>query len=1544
MKSLSRILLLIGVLFVPALASAQVVYPARPEILGPEEIVFDYSTDACCTEDIPDGPAQAFRDADGKIQLIAIHKIAYRMIGDDFNSLHRDCANGPVFTSDNSDRPETYNNQEWLAGVYTLDGRTIYSIVHNEYKPEGDAGWMYAWYNTLTFAVSVDTGRHYTQPAAPAQFLAGIPYQYAPGSPMGIFGGSKPVYNPADGFYYALVHLERYRLQEWGVGVIRTRTLDDPDSWRGWDGTGFNVHFVDPYNETVDDPANHILAPVSRNRIGKMCESLTFSTYFNEFMVVGFHVKYDASLGRNVYGFYYALSHDLIHWSEPILVYESPTNGWQQGGIYYPAIIDHSDTSRNFERPDQEAYLYFTKWNSGAYDRDLVRVPIRFKKNVVTGFTVNSTEDREAKNVGDGTAYTGFTNSVGEPELTLRSALREINASPDSEFVFTVRFNIPGEGVHTIHLSKFLPDLLHPAVLDGFSQPGASANSLPFDQGNNAKIRIELDGSGTGGALAFTLAGGNSHLKGLALFNFGGGVEISGDGENTIEGCFIGLDASGQPQGNSLGITIHNSARNTIGGESPASQNVITGQVTVEGSQARENQILGNYIGTDATGAKTVGPGTLVLQDGARSNVVGKKGAPNLLSGSYHGLEIQGAETDSNLVVANLLGVDKTGTVPLHSGLLGIFISDGAQYNEIGRPGEGNVIGSWEEQGLVLTGAGTEFNRIRGNWIGTDTTGAKTFGNGSPAVEIRDQAAQNQIGGTGPGEGNVVAHNPGTAVGLRENAGNGNAIVGNAIYANGFGIDLFPAGVTENDSLDADSGPNSYQNFPVLWAAKSDSGRTCILGMLESRPNATFRVEFFDNKAAKWLDFGQGEKLIGFQTVMTNSEGRVKIDAVFPQSMQAGHFVTATATDDQNNTSEFSNAIQVADGQMFPEAHIQPETLTFSLRPQQMLDDSIVITNSGSQTLGWQAEPSVSWMRLSAQRDTTAAGGRSKLVITVDPAGLPFGLNTGYVVIYTSDVNHPADTVWVQMTITGETRLDVSPDAFSWNLHAGENGLDTLEISNTGEMSFTYRLHTGASWLEFSPDSGALQAGQRDTVFLTVHSQGLQAGFFSDWLQIELVDSEHPPIQLKVELTVESAGTANFSVEPDSLVEMLPVGGRLLRKLTVQNSGSADLKWSGSISELWARIMPDSGKVAPAALDSVFVEMNAAGLVPGDYQAHLVFRTNDPSRAEVNLPIFLRVLENEANVVVWPDSFEITLPPEAMGQDTLRIENHSKETVGWKIETKEPWIHMSADSGELASKSVQEIQVNFDTRDKPPGDYFGGMVIHFLGSANPDHFVPVHVRVEGAPTAPRIFVFPDHVTTWAGPGEKMQDTVFVANQGNTQLEWQLFSKKPWLRKSVQKGTTPPGDTSLVILTLDTNGLNGDHDTDTLLVQSNDPMKAVVAVPVEIYITLSVARQEKENQPKDFYLFQNSPNPFNPVTTIWYELPLAGEVEVRIIDFRGRQVNRLFEGRASAGRHGLRWRGVNERQQALPSGIYFVQLRVHSSRGLFRQVRKMILLH
>jgi len=178
--------------------NAQLEYPGTVDILSSEETVFDWSADSCSQIDIPDAPARAFLDADGKIQLLATHYSNFRMIGSDFNSLSRDCGNGPVLSSGFNSDASKWDDHEWLLSTYTQDGATVYAIIHNEYHAQdytSCSGSGNCWYNALTFATSSDTGRTYTHATAPSHLLAAAPYQWAgSGGPYGVFGGSNIVY------------------------------------------------------------------------------------------------------------------------------------------------------------------------------------------------------------------------------------------------------------------------------------------------------------------------------------------------------------------------------------------------------------------------------------------------------------------------------------------------------------------------------------------------------------------------------------------------------------------------------------------------------------------------------------------------------------------------------------------------------------------------------------------------------------------------------------------------------------------------------------------------------------------------------------------------------------------------------------------------------------------------------------------------------------------------------------------------------------------------------------------------------------------------------------------------------------------------------------------------------------------------------------------------------------------------------------------------------------------------------------------------------
>ena len=93
-------------------------------------------------------------------------------------------------------------------------------------------------------------------------------------------------------------------------------------------------------------------------------------------------------------------------------------------------------------------------------------------------------------------------------------------------------------------------------------------------------------------------------------------------------------------------------------------------------------------------------------------------------------------------------------------------------------------------------------------------------------------------------------------------------------------------------------------------------------------------------------------------------------------------------------------------------------------------------------------------------------------------------------------------------------------------------------------------------------------------------------------------------------------------------------------------------------------------------------------------------------------------------------------------------------------------------------------------------------------------------------------------------------------------------------------------------------------------------------------------------PNAFALHQNVPNPFNPTTTIGYDVPPGGaDVELRIYDVAGRLVTTLVNGRVAAGRNTALWDGRNTNGQPVATGVYFYRF----ATATFTQTRKMVLL-
>jgi YVTN family beta-propeller protein len=226
---------------------------------------------------------------------------------------------------------------------------------------------------------------------------------------------------------------------------------------------------------------------------------------------------------------------------------------------------------------------------------------------------------------------------------------------------------------------------------------------------------------------------------------------------------------------------------------------------------------------------------------------------------------------------------------------------------------KGIVINRFAGDGIQITNSGG--NIILGNYIGVDVMGESPEGNSGNGIQIINGSSNNKIGGVNFGDGNLISGNKGAGISVLSSGATGNLITSNSIYSNGkLGINLVGGvedanGVTTNDTGDGDSGPNNLQNYPVLSSVISSTGSVTISGTLNSRASIAYNLQFFASKLADGSGYGEGQNYLGSNTVTTDGSGNASFNVKFSITSSSGTVITATATDPNGSTSEFSKAL-----------------------------------------------------------------------------------------------------------------------------------------------------------------------------------------------------------------------------------------------------------------------------------------------------------------------------------------------------------------------------------------------------------------------------------------------------------------------------------------------------------------------------------------------------------------------------------------------------------------------------------------------------------
>jgi subtilisin-like proprotein convertase family protein len=535
---------------------------------------------------------------------------------------------------------------------------------------------------------------------------------------------------------------------------------------------------------------------------------------------------------------------------------------------------------------------------------------------------------------------TTVTNTADSGVGSLRYAIGLANAHPGLDLIsFDISTSDPDynatTGAFTIQPLSALPTITDSIVIDGTSQTGYSDRPL-----------IELDGSNAGASVdGLGLSATDSIIRGLAINRFSSdgiqaagarntfsnnflGTDVTGtvDLGNGVSGLFIGIgdsdivednlisgNATGfETRGNNAivrrnligtditgtldlgndanGISLYNGASNNqVGSPSEMDRNIIAGNnshgILIDGSN---NRIQGNYIGVDITGKNALansGQGIrLSAASGGRGNLIGgtEAGAGNVIANGSRGIVIY---ADNTIIQGNLIGTDATGTRNFGANSQAIRVeANGAIIGGSTESARNIISGSKTAQGISLIGNTTT---IQGNYIGTDITGTQAIPNAQSGIYLFESSTNNLIGGTGSGEGNMIANNNG-GIGVQGIASINNTIAGNSLFSNnGVGISIL-------------EGANAGRLAPTLTTAIRSDNQTRIAGNLTAPASTTVRVEFFSDATT------EGRQYLGASNVTTDGAGNATFDVILDQKA-TGQNITATVTDATGNTSKLSS-------------------------------------------------------------------------------------------------------------------------------------------------------------------------------------------------------------------------------------------------------------------------------------------------------------------------------------------------------------------------------------------------------------------------------------------------------------------------------------------------------------------------------------------------------------------------------------------------------------------------------------------------------------
>ena len=600
------------------------------------------------------------------------------------------------------------------------------------------------------------------------------------------------------------------------------------------------------------------------------------------------------------------------------------------------------------------------------------------------------------------------------------------------------------------------------------------------------------------------------------------------------------------------------------------------------------------------------------------------------------------------------------------------------------------------------------------------------------------------------------------------------------------------------------------------------------------------------------------------------------------------------------------------------------------------------------------------------------------------PPGFPAGSHAANLRVTGNDPATPEVLVPLQLQVALAPDIALAQDAVEFGARfIGAQALDTLVVSNAGtEPLHVNSIVSSLPGVTVQPSSFTLVPNEN--IQVAVGFTPTTTAPVAGTLTIASDDPDEPAVA--VGIGMHAVAPPAMHVSPSALSEALEPGGSVSRMVTITNSGTSPLtfvvdtktgvdpapgdkpglpikphfassrdltpprvqpgepnarRYSKGAAGAQTRVAPSARRVAgPGSLDVLILKGGPIGEITEALFAFSDVSTLDQFDAALATPT-LETLDDYHAVLLTSD--QPYADTEALG-DVLA---DYVDQGGGVVVTLPMFISEFEVRGRFLSDGYMPFAVGTGPYD-----------FSELGRHDTEHPIMAGVQSAFGDLLGSLLLEPDArwVADWqnglhlvATRGRRVAAiNVLLLDGGffagdipplvHNALVW--VTNPAWLVAEPAEGLVPPNQSVNVAVTFHADELTDGNYLASVRVTGDDPRRPDVILPVSLEIDSTTATAVAPGpKPSTYALFENRPNPFNPTTTITYDLPRTSAVRIVVYDVAGRQIRELVRATRPAGRHDVPWDGRNDANGAVASGVYFYRL----TAGDFVATKKMILL-